>query len=60
MKNKINGAILEDLNCYLYPIIGFDNYRVTDNGNVYKLIKNNSKYSYGSPEEVEPIETYVA
>lgn len=59
MKNKINGAILEDLNCYLYPIIGFDNYRVTDNGNVYKIIKSYKEHTYDSPEEVEPIESYI-
>lgn len=57
-KKLIQGAILEDLNCYLYPILGFDDYRVTDNGNVYRISKPNTGHTWEGPDEVELVESY--
>jgi hypothetical protein len=55
-KNKINGIINDDIGKYLYPIINFNNYKVSDNGNVYKVLKPNRKYTYKEPESIELVE----
>lgn len=54
---KIKGAILEDLSSYLFPILGFHDYRITNNGNVYKIIELGDR-THERPNEVRYVDKY--